>query len=97
MVVEGPVVRVFDPAAEIVWGFVRDVHDREQAPAEGDVADFVLGTDVVDLPWLAAVQDRVEGVGCVAGVEVAACGRAVAVEDDGFVAGEEAREFGDDF
>jgi hypothetical protein len=76
---------------------VRDVHDREQAPAERDVTDLVLGADVVDLPWLAAVQDRVEGVSCVAGVEVAPGGGAVAVEDDRFVAREEACEFGDDF
>ena len=56
-----------------------------------------MRADVVDLAQLAAVQDRVKGVGCVARVEIAPGGGAVAVEDDGLASGEEAREFGDYF
>ena len=74
-----------------------DGHFREEFFAEGQVADLVVRADVVDLAQLAAVEDRVEGVGCVAGVEVAPRGGAVAVEDDGLAPGEEAGEFGDDF
>lgn len=43
------------------------------------------------------MQDGVEGVGGVAGVEVVAGGGAVAVEDDGLFAVEEEGEFGYDF
>ena len=43
------------------------------------------------------MEDRVEGVGCVAREEVAPGGGAVAVEDDGLGPVEQAGEFGDDF
>ena len=48
--------------------------------------------DVVGLSDLAFVQDRVEGLGRVAGVEVAACVLAVAVEQQWFPAAEEVDE-----
>jgi hypothetical protein len=76
---------------------VRDAHLGQELVAQREVADLVGRADVVDLPGLAAVQDRVEGVGGVACVEVAPCGGAVAVEDDGLVPGEEEGEFGDYF
>jgi hypothetical protein len=45
---------------------------------------------------LALVQDRVEGIGGVASEEVAAGGGAVAVQDEGLAAVEEAGELRDD-
>ena len=109
VVVERPIVCVFYPAGDLSLasfflfglgvggGGGGDGHFREEFVAEGEVADLVVRADVVDLAQLAAVEDRVEGVGCVAGVEVAPRGGAVAVEDDGLAPGEEAGEFGDNF
>lgn len=94
MVVEWSVVRVLDPAAA---GAGAEGHLVKEPRAERQIADLVGRRDVVDLSEGAAVQDGVEGVGGVACVEVAPGGGAVAVEDHGLGAVEEAGEFGDDF
>ena len=74
-----------------------DVECVEDFVGEIGVRDLVAGADVVDLADLAAMQDGVECVGCVAGVEVATGVGAVAVEDEGAIAVEEGGELGDDF
>lgn len=64
---------------------------------DGEVGDLVSGVDVVDFAWNTVVEDRVEGVGGIGGVEIAtgvvAC--AVDVKREGAI--EEGGEFGDDF
>lgn len=95
-VVEGAVVRVLDPLVQLLLCLVGDVEVGEQLGAERQVGDLVIGTDVVDLPDGALVQDGVKGVRGVAGKQVAAGGGAVAVEDDGLAAVQEAGEFRDD-
>lgn len=62
-----------------------------------EIFDLVLGVDVVDFANAAFVEDGVEGVGCVARVEIAARVVAFAVDVEGFVTLEEIDEFGDDF
>lgn len=62
-----------------------------------EIFDLVLGVDVVDFANAAFVEDGVEGVGCVACVEIAARVVAFAVDVEGFVTLEEIDEFGDDF
>lgn len=64
---------------------------------EMEVFNLVLGVDVVDFANAAFVEDGVEGVGCVARVEIAARVVAFAVDVEGFVTLEEIDEFGDDF
>lgn len=64
---------------------------------ETEIFDLVLGVDVVDFANAAFVEDGVEGVGCVACVEIAARVVAFAVDVEGFVTLEEIDEFGDDF
>lgn len=76
---------------------MRDGEEREEVVADGRVGELVLGRDVVDLADLAAVQDRVERVDDVAGVQVASRWGAVAVEKQLLVAVQEHDEFGDDF
>lgn len=44
----------------------------EEFPRQVDVADFIGGVDVVDLTDFTLVEDRVEGIRCVRGEEVAA-------------------------
>lgn len=87
---------MLDPLVELLLGLVGDVKVGEQLGAERQVRDLVVGTDVVDLSDVALVQDRVEGVGGVAGEQVAAGGGTVTVEDDGLAAVQEAGEFRDD-
>lgn len=96
-VVVRPVVRVLYPPPELVRRAVVDGHGREEQAAEGEVGDLVVGAHVVDLAQLALVQNRVEGVGCVAGVEVASCRAAVAVEDDGLASMKKTGKLGYDF
>lgn len=62
-----------------------------------EIFDLVLGVDVVDFANAAFVEDGVEGVGCVARVEIAARVVAFAVDVERFVTLEEIDEFGDDF
>lgn len=62
-----------------------------------EIFNLVLGVDVVDFANAAFVEDGVEGVGCVACVEIAARVVAFAVDVEGFVPLEEIDEFGDDF
>lgn len=62
-----------------------------------EIFDLVLGVDVVDFANAAFVEDGVEGVGCVACVEIAARVVAFAVDVERFVTLEEIDEFGDDF
>lgn len=62
-----------------------------------EIFDLVFGVDVVDFANAAFVEDGVEGVGCVARVEIAARVVAFAVDVEGFVTLEEIDEFGDDF
>lgn len=62
-----------------------------------EIFNLVLGVDVVDFANAAFVEDGVEGVGCVACVEIAARVVAFAVDVEGFVTLEEIDEFGDDF
>lgn len=110
-VVEGPVVGVLDPFPKRrlrflprgggviscrCWGW-QYAHDGEELGAEVQVGDFVRGTDIVNVPDVALVQNRVKRICGVAGVEVAPRGTAVAVEDDGLASVEEACEFGYDF
>lgn len=64
---------------------------------EVEIFNLVLGVDVVDFANAAFVEDGVEGVGCVACVEIAARVVAFAVDVEGFVTLEEIDEFGDDF
>lgn len=87
---------MLDPGVQLLLGLVRDLEVGEELGAEGQVGDLVVGADVVDLPDVALVEDGVKGVGGVAGEQVAAGGGAVAVEDDGLAAVQEAGEFGDD-
>ena len=96
-VVEGPVVRVLHPTAVLLGRVVRDAHGREDLAAEREVGDLVAGADVVDLAGLAFMQDGVERVGGVGGVEVPPSRAAVAVEDYWLAPVEEACEFGYDF
>lgn len=62
-----------------------------------EIFNLVFGVDVVDFAYAAFVEDGVEGVGCVACVEIAARVVAFAVDVEGFVTLEEIDEFGDDF
>lgn len=62
-----------------------------------EIFDLVLRVDVVDFANAAFVEDGVEGVGCVARVEIAARVVAFAVDVERFVTLEEIDEFGDDF
>lgn len=62
-----------------------------------EIFDLVFGVDVVDFANAAFVEDGVEGVGCVACVEIAARVVAFAVDVERFVTLEEIDEFGDDF
>lgn len=62
-----------------------------------EIFNLVLGVDVVDFANAAFVEDGVEGVGCVARVEIAARVVAFAVDVERFVTLEEIDEFGDDF
>lgn len=62
-----------------------------------EIFDLVFGVDVVDFANAALVEDGVEGVGCVACVEIAARVVAFAVDVERFVTLEEIDEFGDDF
>lgn len=62
-----------------------------------EIFDLVFGVDVVDFANAAFVEDGVEGVGCVARVEIAARVVAFAVDVERFVTLEEIDEFGDDF
>lgn len=62
-----------------------------------EIFNLVLGVDVVDFANAAFVEDGVEGVGCVACVEIAARVVAFAVDVERFVTLEEIDEFGDDF
>ena len=99
-VIEGPVDGMLDPGLQhriVVFGAGRDAEDVEQLLGEVEVADLVPRVDVVGLAQVAAVDDGVDGVGRVAGVEVAARVLAVAVDEEGPPALEEVGEFGDDF
>lgn len=62
-----------------------------------EIFNLVFGVDVVDFANAALVEDGVEGVGCVARVEIAARVVAFAVDVERFVTLEEIDEFGDDF
>lgn len=55
--------------------------------AKRQVADLIVGPDVVDLPKLASVQDSVEGIGGVTCIEIATSGRTVSVKDNRLSAG----------
>lgn len=86
VVVEGAVVGVLDPLLELGRVLVVDAHLGEELVTECDVGDFVVRADVVDLTHLALVEDGVEGVGGVSGVEISACWAAISVEDHGLAA-----------
>lgn len=75
---------------------VLDTESLEQRFRKFQVGNLFLRIDVVLLANLALVQDRVEGVGCVAAVEVAAGVVARAVDPERLLALQEVDEFRDD-
>lgn len=95
-VVELAVARVADPGVAVALPS-RQPEQRQQLLRQLQVRDLVVRVDVVRLPDRAAVQDRVEGFGSVARVQVAPRVPAVAVQEEGLRASEEGDEFGDYF
>jgi hypothetical protein len=90
-IVKFPVVSMLDPSFHI--GLPKQA---EKLLRELDVRDLILRINVVGLADLAFVQDGVEGLCCVAGVEVAAGVLAVAMEQQWLAAAKEIDEFWDD-
>lgn len=68
----------------------------EEQRAEIEVGDFVCGADVVGLTNYTFVEDGVEGIGCVAGIEISASMFSVTMNEQLTAAVKEAGEFGDD-
>lgn len=97
VVVEGPVMRVFHPLLHVLLRLVRDAKLGQQLAAQCEVGDLVVRAHVVHLTELALVQNGIEGVGRVAGKQVAPRRGAVAVQDDGLGTVQQAAELGDDF
>jgi hypothetical protein len=97
VVVEGSVDGVLDPFVEFFLGGVGDVEVGEEFGAEGQVGDFVVGTDVVDLVHLTLVEDGVESIRGVASEEVASSRGTITMKDNGLASVEEEGEFGNDF
>ena len=97
VVVEGSVVRVLDPLAELLRGVVRDAHLRQELATDINVGNFVVGADVVDMTELALVEDSVESVRGIAGEKVATGRAAISVKDEGLAAIQETGELGNNF
>jgi hypothetical protein len=87
-VVKFPVVRMLNPSFHV--GFAEQA---EKLLRELDVRDLILRVNVVGLTDLAFVQDGVEGLCCIAGVEVAASVLTVAMQQQWFAAAKQVDEF----
>jgi hypothetical protein len=93
VIVEGSVDGVLDPLVELLLSGVGDVEVGEEFRAEGQVGDFVVGTDVVDLVHLALVQNCVKGICGISSEKVASGGSSVSVENDWLTSVEQQAEF----
>lgn len=81
-VIERPVARVLDATLK---AFFSDTKCCAELFGEVEIFNLVLGVDVVDFANAAFVEDGVEGVGCVARVEIAPRVVAFAVDVERFV------------
>jgi hypothetical protein len=87
-VVKFPVVRMLNPSFHV--GFAEQA---EKLFRELDVRDLILRINVVGLTDFAFVQDGVEGLCCIAGVEVAACVLSVAMQQQWLATAKQVDEF----
>ena len=95
VVVEGAVGDPDEAAVEV--GLRAVVEELEHADGDFEVRDCGGGVEVVGFAHEASVEEGVEAVGGVGGVEVAADVEAGALDCEGLVVGEEGVEAGDDF
>lgn len=97
MIVEWTINGVFDPFVELFLGLVGDVEVGEELGAEGQIGDFVVGSNIVNVVDFTLVENGVESIGCVTSKEVTAGWGSVSVENNGLTAVKEEGELGDNF
>lgn len=89
-------MRVLDPLVEFFLGAVRDVEVCKQLGAKAQIRYLIVGSNIVDLADGTFVQNGVESIGGISGVEVTSSRGTVSVEDKRLPSVQETCELGND-
>lgn len=90
VVVEGPVVGILDPLAEVLGRLVWNAKLGQELAAESQVADLVVRANIVNLAHLSLVEDCVERIRSISGIQVAAGRGTITMQNNGLLAVQQA-------